>query len=353
MLDPHTHLRDGRQQAKETVAHGLEVAYRAGLDGIFEMPNTDPPLLTRQDVEARLNLADRFLARSGLPIFHGLFVGLTAEPNQIREACILSRELFPRVVGLKLYAGSTTGDLAITENSSQSLVFQTLSACNYQGVLAVHAEAENLITPALFRPEEPATHSLARPVQAELASVEQLCALAAANRFKGTLHICHVSSPATVRLLEEQREITKLKLTCGVTPQHLLLNTSYQQAPHSRQQGLLLKVNPPLRTPEEQAGLLEMLLRGQIDWIETDHAPHTLADKYERYASGLPGFPIYPHLIAWLTKLGCTPEQLAAITHDNITKTFGLTLPHTSRMGDKELAREYPYDPYQFWYKGD
>jgi dihydroorotase len=113
----------------------------------------------------------------------------------------------------------------------------------------------------------------------------------------------------------------------------------------------LLKVNPPLRTAAEQAGLLKLLLAGRIDWLETDHAPHTLTDKYEHYASGLPGFPIYPHLVVWLREQGCTPARLAAITHTNINRTFGLAIPDTQRPGDKELARAYPYDPYQDWYE--
>jgi dihydroorotase len=352
MIDPHVHLRDGKQKEKETVAHGLAVAYQAGLDGVFEMPNTDPPLLTRQTVEERLQLADQVIARSGYPIFHGLYIGLTGQPAQIRAACQLHQELFPRVVGLKLYAGSSTGDLAVTETDPQALIFRTLTAWGYAGVLAVHAEAENLIQPSLFRPEAPHTHSLARPVQAEVASVRQLIRLAQTSGFRGTLHICHVSSPQTVQLIAQHHGSTSYRLTCGVTPHHLLLNEMWQQSPFTPEQGLWLKVNPPLRPATEQTGLVQSLLTGAIDWIETDHAPHTLTDKYERYASGLPGFPIYPYFINWLkNQPGMSDTLLDALTHENIVQTFGLSLANTKRVGLFNLAGEYAYDPYQNWYK--
>ncbi len=103
MIDPHVHLRDWEQREKETVAHGLMVALRAGLDGVFEMPNTAPPLISRGTIEERLQLADE--VRKGLPgeIFHGLYGGITPDVDQIHEVVIAHGELFPRVVGLKLF----------------------------------------------------------------------------------------------------------------------------------------------------------------------------------------------------------------------------------------------------------
>ena len=63
MIDPHVHLRDWNQAAKETLRHGLSVAWRAGLDGVFEMPNTDPPLTTRDAILRRIDDADAALPR--------------------------------------------------------------------------------------------------------------------------------------------------------------------------------------------------------------------------------------------------------------------------------------------------
>ncbi len=78
MIDPHVHLRDWNQAGKETLRHGLSVAFRAGLDAVFEMPNTDPPLVTRDAIRRRIDDADAACRSLGIRIFHGLYAGLTA-----------------------------------------------------------------------------------------------------------------------------------------------------------------------------------------------------------------------------------------------------------------------------------
>ena len=95
MIDPHVHLRDWSQKSKETLRHGLSVAWRAGLDAVFEMPNTDPPLTTRVAILRRIEEADAALASLRVPLFHGLYAGLTASPPQIEEAVAGMAGAFP------------------------------------------------------------------------------------------------------------------------------------------------------------------------------------------------------------------------------------------------------------------
>ena len=111
MIDPHVHLRDWEQAAKETLRHGLSVAWRAGLDAVFEMPNTDPPLVTREAILRRIEDADSALRALGIPMVHGLYAGITAVPRQVEEMVRAWKELFPRVVGLKMFAGHSTGQM--------------------------------------------------------------------------------------------------------------------------------------------------------------------------------------------------------------------------------------------------
>ncbi|MBW6457953.1 MAG: dihydroorotase, partial [FCB group bacterium] len=142
MIDPHVHLRDGKERHKETIEHGLRVAQKLGLSGVFDMPNTDPPILRRADVLGRLDLAKK----AGGDVFYGLYCGLTADPEQVREAVACVRDL-KEVVGLKLYAGSSTGDLSVPDTASRETIFQTLTNCDYRGVLAVHCEEESDFRP--------------------------------------------------------------------------------------------------------------------------------------------------------------------------------------------------------------
>ncbi|MCF7832450.1 MAG: dihydroorotase [Candidatus Marinimicrobia bacterium] len=338
MIDPHVHLRDGKQQHKETIRHGLSVAERIGLAGVFDMPNTNPPILLRDDIVARLALAKS----TNSSVFYGLYCGLTSEPAQIAEAVACTRE-FDQLVGLKLFAGKSTGDLSIPDTVSQSKVFRTLAEEKYTGVLAIHCENEADFKPELWDPEKPITHTQVRPPIAEVNSIEKMIALANTAGFRGNLHICHISLPKSVEALEKARTLVKFRITCGVTPHHLLL----YDAMMDQENGLLLKMNPPLRSKNARDELLQMLLEERIDWIETDHAPHRKSEKLgPPYASGIPGFPILPRLLHTLKNKGASDILLDRITHQNICDAFGINIPNKP-INDIKLYHEYEFNPYK------
>jgi dihydroorotase len=345
MIDPHVHLRDWNQSSKETLRHGLSVAWRAGLDGVFEMPNTDPPLTTRQTMVRRIEDADAALAALGVPLFHALYAGLSADPAQIEEAVAAWHGLFPRIVGLKMYAGHSTGQMGVVERDSQALVYATLVKLGYKGVLAVHCEKQSLLRPSDWDPGKPASHARARPPSAEVASVDDQRELALAAGFKGTLHVCHISTPWALDVLRGRHAHSsrpQLRVTCGLTPHHALLDSSMMDD----HDGLLLLTNPPLRPRPMPSLMLERLCDGSIDWIETDHAPHTRKDKTQLFASGLPGLPYYPRFVAGLARAGVPAERIDEITHEAICRTFGVKIENTRRVGALDLAGEYEFDPF-------
>lgn len=342
MIDPHVHLRDWRQADKETLAHAFSVAWRAGLDAVFEMPNTDPPLTTRDAILKRIDDADAARARVGTRIFHGLYAGLTTDPRQIEEAVGAWRGLFPRVVGLKLFAGHSTGNIGIVELDAQRALFARLSSLGFTGVLAVHCEKERLMRPHLWDPARPETHATARPPEAEVQSVKDQIQAARDAEFRGVLHITHISTPEALREVRLARAAGD-RITCGLTPHHALLCAGDLVGDG----GLLRKTNPPLRPSPMPQEMLEALCVGDIDWIETDHAPHTLADKTERHAAGVPGLPFLPRFLRVLRDRGLPPERLAALTHGNICRVFGLEIADTRRESEPGLEREYPFDAFQ------
>jgi len=349
MIDPHVHLRDWGQAAKETLRHGLSVAWRAGVDAVFEMPNTDPPLVTRDAILRRIDDADAARRALGIPIVHGLYAGVTAVPRQIEEAVRAWKELFPRVVGLKMFAGHSTGQMGIVDGREQALVYRTLSALEFTGVLAVHCEKESLLRPGDWDPARPVSHTKARPAAAEVASVDDQKKLAARAGFKGTLHVCHISTPWAVDLLRGKHEGASaesrtFQITCGLTPHHALMDARLMEQP----EGLLLKVNPPLRPLPVPALMLRKLLDGEIDWIETDHAPHTRADKMEKHASGFPGFAFLPRFVRMLADRGMPRERIKALTHGAVCRSFGLDIRDTGRAAEPGLEKEYEFDAFSF-----
>ena len=346
MIDPHVHLRDGPERAKETLEHGLAVAWRAGLDGVCEMPNTDPALDRRETLERRIEAADKVLDRLGIGIFHGIWAGLSADPVQVEDVVRCWADLRPRVVGLKLYTGSSTGALGVTSIEGQRAVWTRLAELGFDGVVAVHCEKEDLFArrgdgAIDWDPGRPASWAAARPPEAETASVEDQLALSAAAGFRGTVHVAHVSVPAALEAVVRARGAGR-RVSCGLTPQHALLCAADLDGPH----GILSKTNPPLR-PRPMPGLmLQALLDGAIDWVESDHAPHTLADKRERHASGMPVLPFWPSFVEILRERGIAEGLLARVTHENACETLEAAIEDEARAPDPDLACEYPFDPF-------
>lgn len=321
-IDPHVHCRDGRESYKETIAHVLRLCDEQGVSMIFDMPNTDPPLLSARDADLRLKLVPAAGRRR-----YRMYLGATADPAQLRAAvsAVANHE---HIIGLKLYAGRpagakrsgedrSVGSLAVVSEQDQRQVYRTLAEAGYTGVLAAHCEKESLFV-NLFDPQQPATHSLARPAAAEAQSIADQVRFTEAAGFRGTLHICHVSSAAGLDVIRGARG--KLKLTCGVTPHHLLWSAIQAKGVD----GLLYKVNPPLRDPADGIALRKALKDGNIDWIETDHAPHPISEKlYPPYASGYPSLCLYRTLVEELLPCwGLSADRIREVTGGAVQRSF-------------------------------
>lgn len=312
IIDPHVHCRDGSQNYKETIAHVFKLCDEQGIDMVFDMPNTDPPVLGPDDVEKRLAMVPA-QARDR----YRLYLGLTGDPEQVRAAAAAVSEIH-EVIGLKLYAGVSVGNLAVTEPESQLMVYKTLADAGYEGVLAVHCEKESLFL-NVFDPEQPVSHSEARPEPAETESVKDQVGFATRAGFKGILHICHISTPGAIAAVEQAR--AEIRVTCGITPHHLLWTSQKMEGPD----GLLYKTNPPLRSAGTNMFLRDALTNGLIDWIESDHAPHPVCEKlFAPWLSGFPSICLYKSLLSdVLPAWGVTDTQIKNLTCNNIKKAFG------------------------------
>lgn len=348
MIDPHVHLRDGAQSDKETLEHGFTVAWRAGISALFEMPNTDPPLTNREAIITRIAAADAARERLGVPIFHGIYAGLTDDPRQIEEVVAVHAELFPRVVGFKLFAGHSTGRMGVISRGQQRRVWETLGALDYRGVVAVHAETEDLLLPDLWDPQRPITHGAARPVAAEIHSVRQQIELATEARFSGSLHIVHVTTTEVLDVIATEGARAPFAVRGGITPHHALLHEEWARTSDVAE----WKVNPPLRDTDTQERLLARVEAGTVDWIESDHAPHTWDDKIEG-ASGMPGIPAFRLMRDRLRRV-LSADVVEVLTHAAVLDAFGISPtviprnPHADAPVDyAELATEYPWDPYR------
>jgi len=349
-IDCHVHLRDEEQRDKETIAHGLKVAEDSRLDCIIEMPNPERPVISRERILDRFKLAQE----ADSPVVFGAYAGLTSDPEQIKEAVECCREFayHPEarvfVAGIKAFWGKSVGNLSIIKPEEQKFSIFKLAELNYQGVLAGHFEKESLLKPDLFDVRKPITWSDARPEEAETHSIQDIINEAILAEFAGHLHVCHASTPKSVEIVNSYRE--SLKISCGVTPHHLLLpnNITYEK------DGILYKVNPPLRDGETVRGLFNCLLDGKIDVLESDHAPHTYEEKTgitrdkdgkPQYMSGIPNLASWPDAINILRRLGVHEGLINRMAFNRVNEIFGLDILRTSRPLKSHVS-EYIFNPY-------
>ncbi len=346
MIDVHVHLRDGVQSEKETLVHGMQTAALLKMTALFDMPNTVPPLTTEEAIVQRIATGRAAAMQSSeASLFYGVYGGVTADASQLGALVDLHRSLFPALVGLKLFAGHSTGNMGLTTYEKQRAVYRHLAQVGYSGVLAVHCEKESLMRPNLYDPERPESHCAVRPAEAEIASVADQIEAVRESGFSGNLHICHISTSGAIGLVSSARK-EGMRITCGATAHHALLNESVAGTP-----GHLCRMNPPLRSESDRSAVFSGLLDGSVDWIESDHAPHTIADKAAG-ASGVPGFAGTALLIRSLRRAGAKEAHLRRLCGERALQVFKMDLPisvPTEEQLDsvlQQLRNAYLWDPF-------
>jgi dihydroorotase-like cyclic amidohydrolase len=239
LVDLHVHFRDLGQAHKEDFRSGTAAALAGGYTTAFDMPNNLVPITLREALEVKLASA-----RGQIACDVGFYFGSLGDNLDEFDA------VKDRVRGLKLYLNNTTGGYLL--------------------------EAANLVK--IFR----AWDSPAKPIMLHAEADVVGAALVATEATGQPTHVCHVSCKAELEpVLRAKR--AGLPVTCGVTPQHLFLNED-----DAGRLGVFAGVKPELKPRTDQDFLWEHL--DEIDVVESDHAPHTVAEKHDgsgRY--GMPG----------------------------------------------------------------
>ena len=198
--------------------------------------------------------------------------------------------------------------------------------------------------------------SIARPPEAEFESVRDQIEFAYRGGVK-KLHIAHVSTPEALDCILKARrsygfnDFHSMDVTCDVTPHHLFANTAMMRGGSwsmSREDDLLWKVNPPIRSFERQCALLGMLpsLGYAGCWIATDHANHLLSEKLnEPHCSGMPGITNWPRVVGRLEEEGLSDEAIVALTSGNALRAYGLD---ESVVGDLNHRGGPEFDGYDY-----
>ena len=338
MTDAHVHFRDWNQSNKETVLHGMLTGAKAGFDVFFDMPNCNPPVTDRKTAIRRLGLgrnAEAELGKLGYDVHYHLYLGITDDAGQVAEMVRVYKDLFPGICGMKMFASQSTGNMGIIGKDRQLEVYRILAEHDYRGVIAVHCEKEEVFD------RSASCHSTRRTPESETASVQDQIDNARQSGFKGTLHIAHISTKGALDAVRRARS-DGLKVTCGATPHHILLNLGSETE--------MVKMNPPLRPESDRLAVWNALFDGTIDWVESDHAPHTLDDK-KAGASGLPGFEGMLLTIKRLREAGMPESHLSRLFCTNALGAFGITEPSSPvpEITDSMLAQARSAYPFSAW----
>ncbi len=316
-IDPHVHCRDEAWRHKATIPATLELAEANGFGTVYDMPNVpddDGTAVVNADrVEDRLTLVP-----DGAEDRYFLYVGLTPDPEQVRAA-VECFDDFDAVIGFKEYHGHSTGRLGVMEPEQREMIVRVLAETGYDGVLTVHCEEPGELREEQWDPERPVTHAAARPEAAEIAAVEEQIQLVERHDPEFSLVIAHTSSPRSVELVQDARD-RGVDVYTEVTPHHLLWPKDVMRSTD----GMTYKMNPPLRDIESVRQLRRQLRAGKIDFIGTDHAPHTEQDKQKDHASGYPSLAIYDEFVTdFLPQIGLDDDAVDALTRENIVDIFG------------------------------
>jgi dihydroorotase len=306
VIDTQVHFREPGLVHKEDLETGSRAAVLGGVTAVFEMPNTNP---NTDNADA---IADKLArAKDRMWCDHAFYVGATAEnAEQLAEL-----ERLPGTAGIKIFMGSSTGNLLVDDDSNLRRVLRS----GHRRV-AIHAEDEGRMNARAGERVngDPRSHPVWRDDESALIATRRILRLA--REAGRRIHVLHVTTPAELELLGQNKDVA----SCEVTPQHLTLagEEAYPRL------GTHAQMNPPIRSGAHRDGLWYWLNQGVPDVIGSDHAPHTLEEKAKPYPaspSGMPGVQtLLPLMLDHVAAGRMSLQRLIDMTSAGAQRLFGL-----------------------------
>ncbi len=284
-IDDQVHFREPGLTHKGTIASESRAAVAGGITSFIEQPNTVPNAVTQQLLEDKYQIA----ASSSYANYSFMMGGTNDNLEEILKTN-------PRnVAGLKLFLGSSTGDMLVDSSASLEKIFS-----NTNLLIAVHSEDETTVKnnlekykaeygddiPVKFHPE-------IRSVEACYKSTERVIALA--KKTGARLHVFHLSTAKELDLFTNKIPLEEKQITAEVCIHHLWFTDEDYAT-----KGNFIKWNPAVKTAHDKEALWKALLNDTIDVIATDHAPHTLEEKKQVYTKAPSGGPLVQHALVAL-----------------------------------------------------
>jgi dihydroorotase len=305
-IDTQTHFREPGSTDTEDLHSGSRAAIVGGITSVFEMPNTNPPTSTKIEFQKKLDLA-----KNRMYCNHAFYFGATADnANELADLKNLEG-----CCGIKLFAGSSTGNLLVADEKDIEKVFQSSSK-----VVAVHSEDEEILNKnkKLIKDGDVHSHPIWRSEECAISSTRRIVRIA--ERYKKKAHILHITTKQEIDFLSQH----KGNITFEITPQHL---TIYAPDCYDKL-GTYAQMNPPLRDKSHYDRLWYGVKNNFNDTIGSDHAPHLKVNKekiYPNSPSGMPGVQtLMPVMLNHVNEGKLSLEQLMNSVCENPVKIFGI-----------------------------
>ena len=287
VIDDQVHFREpGLTQKGEIKTESLAALY-GGITSTMDMPNVSPASTTLDLLEERFNLAAEKSWTN-----YSFYLGAT--PGNIDEV----KKANPRdICGLKIFMGSSTGDLLVNDDNALDLIFKESPI-----LIVTHCEDNKTIEDNLEKITalrkgklSPSDHALIRDDIACFISSEKAVNLA--KKYSADLHVLHLTTEKEIDLFEAKPTKDK-KITTEACIHHLVFTSDDYE-----EWGNFIKCNPSVKAPKNREALRNALKNNQIDIIATDHAPHTRAEKSLPYPEAPAGIPLIQHSFQLMLEL--------------------------------------------------
>lgn len=313
LIDDQVHFREPGLTHKGDIYTESRAAVAGGVTSFMEMPNTNPQTLTQELLEEKYLIASRKSLAN-----YSFFMGVSN--NNLEEVLKTDPK---NVCGLKIFMGSSTGDMLVDDEHILNQVFSKT-----QMLIAVHCEDEVTIKANIEKYKEQygediplSAHPLIR--SAEACYTSSSFAVELAKKHNTRLHILHISSAKETELFRNDIPLSEKRITAEACIHHLWFSDADYE-----KEGAFIKWNPAVKTAADRDAVFKAVLDGRIDVIATDHAPHTREEKENKYLTCPSGGPLVQHSLMALLDFyhggKISLEQIVQKTAHNVAVLFNI-----------------------------
>lgn len=312
-IDDQVHFREPGLTHKGEIYTEAKAAVAGGVTSFMEMPNTNPQSVTIIELEKKYDRA-KACSLANYSFYMGGTNGNLEETLKVD---------YKTVCGLKLFMGSSTGDMLVDNTKTLEGFFSQANT-----LIATHCEYDPLVKLNQQRIIEEYGEDLPTYFHPIIRN-EEACyqsssmAVALAKKHNTRLHILHISTAKELELFNNTTPLKQKRITAEACIHHLWFNDDDYKT-----KGNFIKWNPSVKTEYDRANIFKAILDGRIDVVATDHAPHTLEEKQLPYLQAPSGGPLVQHSVLAMLEFykqgKITLDKIARLMSHNVADIFNI-----------------------------